>query len=361
MATARTWRGGEQQVLYLLSGLSARGLAPRLAAPPESPLARRAREQGIEVVPLRSRGDLDLGAAAALRRAAAGADLLHLHTGHAHALGLLATVGIRPRPAVVVARRVDFPIRAGFASRLKYGPRVDRFVAVSHAVARVLEAGGVPRGRITVVHSGVDPARFAGPGNGERLRADLAIPRSAKLVGFVGALVPHKAPGDLLEALAGLPPEVHGVLVGTGELETPLRRRAAADDLSGRVHFLGQRDDVPALLPAFDVFCLPSRQEGLGTSVLDAMAAGTPVVATLGGGIPEMVVDGECGLLAPAGDPEALRVLLLRVLTDRSLAGRLVAGGRERITGFTADRMVEKTLGVYEDTLSRGSGRERTL
>lgn len=347
-------------MLYLLAGLRSRGLRPRLATPPASPLGTRARDAGIETVPLVSRGDVDPGAAMRLRREAREADLLHLHTGHAHALGLLATAGLRPRPAVVVSRRVDFPVSGGWAGRLKYGRGVDRFVAVSREVARVLEAGGVPAERIAVVHSGIDPTRFAVPVDSGRLRAALAIPNRAKLVGFVGALVPHKAPGDLLEALARLPREVHGVLVGSGELGESLRRRAAADDLSGRVHFLGHREDVPALLAAFDVFCLPSRREGLGTSVLDAMAAGVPVVAADGGGIPEMVVDGQCGLLAPAGRPAALAERLQRVLSDGDLAAALVAGGRERVGEFTADRMVEKTLAVYEDVLSAKPRPDRT-
>jgi glycosyltransferase involved in cell wall biosynthesis len=106
-----------------------------------------------------------------------------------------------------------------------------------------------------------------------------------------------------------------------------------------------------------DVFCLPSHREGLGTSVLDAMAAGIPVVAARGGGIPEMVEDERSGILVPPGEPRRLAEAIERVLCVPSLRERLVAGGEERVRMFSADRMVEGTLRVYQDVLARGSSR----
>jgi glycosyltransferase involved in cell wall biosynthesis len=196
---------------------------------------------------------------------------------------------------------------------------------------------------------------MAAPRDPEGLRRELAIPMDAKLVGFVGALVSHKAPQDLLEALARSATAVHGVLAGEGNLENALRERAARADLSGRIHFLGHREDVARLVRSIDVFCLSSRMEGLGTSVLDAMAAGTPVVAAAGGGIPEMVEDGVSGLLVPPADPAALAEAIRRVVDEPGLAGRLVEGGLDRVRQFTADRMVEGTIAVYE-AIQKGSG-----
>jgi glycosyltransferase involved in cell wall biosynthesis len=327
-------------------------MEPHLATPDRSPLAQRARAAGITVIPVESRGDLDLLAAARIRRVLSGVDVLHLHTGHAHAIGILATVGLRSRPAVVVSRRVDFPIKGGIPGRLKYGSRVDRFLTVSRFVSQVLVEGGVDPERVMAVHSGIDPSRFEIPRDRDGLLQELGVPGSVKLVGFVGALVGHKAPMDLLEALATLPETVHGVVVGAGGLEAELKRRAETDDLKGRVHFLGHRDDVPRILRSIDVFCLPSRQEGLGTSVLDAMASATPVVAAAGGGIPEMVEDGQSGILVPADDPSSLGRKISEVLSDADLALQLAEGGRKRVRVFTAARMVERTLEVYEGVLA---------
>ncbi len=341
-------------MLYLLEGLLRRGHQPRLAAPGGCPLARRAAAIGVPLARIDSRGDLDLIAALRLARVAReGTDLLHLHTGHAHALGLMAAAMLRPRPAILVSRRVDFRPR-GPLRRFKYGRGVDRFIAVSDRVAAVLAEAGVSRGRIVTVHSGIDPARMQVPRDAQGLRRELAIPMDAKLVGFVGALVAHKAPGDFLEALARLDPGVHGLLAGSGDLLGELRERAARSDLAGRVHFLGHREDVPRLLRSIDVFCLSSRLEGLGTAVLDAMAAGTPVVATAGGGIPEMVEDGVSGLLSPPADPGSLAAALRRALEEPGLAGRLAEGGLARVGRFTADRMVEGTIAVYE-AIRKGS------
>lgn len=323
-----------------------------MAAPPAGELARRVAKAGIDVIPLASRGDFDLVAAWRLRRSLAGAQILHLHTGHAHALGVLALPTRAAGPAVLVSRRVDFPVKGGILGRVKYGPRVDRFLAVSRFVARVLVAGGVPPERVTTVYSGVDASRFDVPRDPEGLRKELGVPPSVHLVGFVGALVGHKAPMDLLEALAPVPPSIHAVMVGEGALKTDLMRRAEKDDLGGRVHFLGHREDVPRILRSIDVFCLPSRQEGLGTSVLDAMASGTPVVAAAGGGIPEMVEDMESGILVPAGDTRTLGEKIVEVLRDGELTRRLVDGGKRRCREFSADRMVERTLAVYEDVVA---------
>ncbi len=354
--TSANWRGGEQQVLYLLRGLRDRGHHAELAAPIRGVLARRALAEGFRVHPFSSCGDLDLPAAWRLRRLLGSSDLLHLHTGHAHALGLLATLARNPAPAVIVSRRVDFPIKGGKFGGLKYSRGVDRFLPISQRVRDVLLAGGVDPARITTVYSGVASERFEGGGDGLDLRRELNVPQHVKLIGFVGALVPHKAPGDLLEALAQLPREVHAVLAGDGELASTLQERAGAEDLTGRVHFLGHREDIPGLLSSLDVFCLPSRMEGLGTAVLDAMAAGIPIVATTGGGIPEMVEPDRSGILVPPAAPDSLARALAAVLSDPFLAARLSAGGRVRVQAFSADRMVEGTMSVYTSVLRERRG-----
>jgi glycosyltransferase involved in cell wall biosynthesis len=140
------------------------------------------------------------------------------------------------------------------------------------------------------------------------------------------------------------------VVVGEGVLRADLEARARRLDVEGRVIFAGFRHDLDALLPAFTVFCLSSRMEGLGTSVLDAMALGLPVVATAAGGIPEAVEDGVTGRLVPPGDAAALAAALLEVLRDPAAGRRLGEGGRRRFEErFTADRMVESTLAVYAE------------
>jgi glycosyltransferase involved in cell wall biosynthesis len=358
VGTSRTFRGGEQQVYFLLMGLQGKGVRSLAALPAGSPLAARARAAGIDVFPLEARGDLDLRAAFSLRKivAARRPDILHLHTARAHAVGRAALAGFGERPAVIVSRQVAVATRGGPFRRLKYGRGIDRFVAVSQAAAASVRGAGVDPGRITVVPCGIDLAAFAVPREGPGLRRELAIPGTSKLVGFAGALEEGKGPADLLEAVARLPSTVHVVMTGLGRLEGVLRRRSEETDLAGRVHLLGWREDFPRILRSVDAFCLPSRHEGFPNAILDALAAEVPVIATRVGGVPEIVDSGRNGLLVEAGDVAGLSASLTRVLASPAFGDSLAGEGRRTVERFTAARMVERTLAVYREVLADRSG-----
>ncbi len=197
------------------------------------------------------------------------------------------------------------------------------------------------------------PDREPPAGGDEALRA-LGVPEGAPVVGNVAALTGHKDHATLLDAAQVVlrrRPDVRFVIAGEGPLRGELESRAREQGLEGRVIFAGFRRDVDRLLPAFSVFCLSSHLEGLGTSLLDAMAFGRPVVATAAGGIPEAVEDGVTGIVVPVRNPVALGQALLDVLGDAGLRRRLGSAGRARfLERFTADRMVEETLDVYRGT-----------
>jgi len=202
-----------------------------------------------------------------------------------------------------------------------------------------------------VVYEGV-PDRAPAGGGEDALRA-LGVPAGAPVVGNVAALTGHKDHATLLAAAARViarVPEARFVIVGQGELEGRLRMQAQALGLEGRVVFAGFRPDVDALIPAFDVFCLSSHMEGLGTSLLDAMCYGRAVVGTAAGGIPEAVEDGVTGRVVPPRQPDALAAALTEVLTDGARREAMGQAGRARfLARFTADRMVDETLGVYAE------------
>jgi glycosyltransferase involved in cell wall biosynthesis len=190
-----------------------------------------------------------------------------------------------------------------------------------------------------VVPLGIDLDRFAD--------AHPALRKDGPIVGNVARLAPQKDHATLLEAAPLLPEGVRVVIVGDGELRAELERRA--DGLP--VELTGARDDVPELLASFDVFAFPSLFEGLCLAVIEAQAAGVPVVATPVGGIRETVVDGETGLLVPPRDPAALAAAIRRLLDDPDLAQRLAGEARRRVRErYSEQRMVGLTLGLYEDT-----------
>ena len=357
----RTWRGGEQQVLYLTTGLQARGHEVTIACQPGSPLARRAAEAGLAVAEVRMRGEADFLAVWALRRLIrrGGFDLVHMHTSHAHALGCAAAALAR-RGKTIVSRRVDFGIARNLFSGFKYRHGVDRYIAISHAIKTVLVTGGVPPSRVAVVHSGIDLARFESvPPND--FRAELGIAADAPIVGNVAHMADHKGQRYLLAAMPRVlaaEPRARLVVVGDGELRGALEAQADALGVRGAVTFTGFRADVPQWLALFDVFVMSSHLEGLCTSVLDALAMRTPVVAAAAGGLPEIIRHEQTGLLAPVKDPEALAEAILRLLADPALGRLLAEAGRRWVEEeFSADRMVEGTLGVYQEVMHESQGR----
>ena len=201
-------------------------------------------------------------------------DALLLHDPHAVSAGLVAA-RLAGRVPLVAVRRVDFPLRGAF-SRAKYRA-CDRVIAVSQAIGSVAERGGVAPSRLRLVYEGV-PDRTPAPGGAEALAA-LGVPPGAPVVGNVAALTGHKDHATLVEAMALLrprAPEARLVIAGEGELRPALEAQVRERGLHDRVIFAGFRRDLDRLLPAFSVFCLSSRLEGLGTSLLDAMAFGLP-------------------------------------------------------------------------------------
>lgn len=186
-----------------------------------------------------------------------------------------------------------------------------------------------------VVPLGIDLDRFDS--------ARPALRSDGPLVGNVARLAPQKDHRTLIEA-ARLVPEAEFVVAGDGELREELERQAEGS----RVRFLGARDDVPEVLASLDVFAFPSLFEGLCVAVIEAQAAGVPVVATPVGGIRETVVDGETGLLVPTRDPQALAAAIRRLLEDRPAAEAMAAEAKRRVRGrFSIERMVEETLRLY--------------
>jgi glycosyltransferase involved in cell wall biosynthesis len=342
--TGRTWRGGQRQVLLLAQALEQRGYRCTIATPPESALQRRARSDGIATVSVSPRADLDLFAALQLRHTTRqlNPDLVHAHDARAHAVALLALLG--STVPLVVTRRVTFPPRG----KLKYGARVDHFVAVSHAVGESLRAAGISSHRVSVVHSGVPRATVATPVD---WRERCGWPADAVVCGMAGAMTGEKGVADLAAIARALPVETvrrcRLVLIGGHDAPRDIELCALRGFAAG---FL---EDARAGLAGLDLLWHPARAEGLGTILLDAMALGVPQVAYEVGGIPEVVRHGETGLLVPAGVPAAFAEAVTRLVHDPSLRARLAAGSRERAEQFSVERMAEGNVAVYNSVLSR--------
>lgn len=355
--TARTWRGGQQQALLTVEGLRARGHRTLLVAHPDGELYRRAPDTP-DRLGLAVSSEIDIAAAWRLSRLLAEHRPAIVHAHDAHAVTIAATAlsfgAAVPAPRLVAARRVDFHLNRNSFARWKHR-QVARFIAASHAIGDMLYQDGIPRHRISVVHDGIDVERISRLTPTD-LHREFWLPHGVPVIVNIGALVDHKGQRYLLDALPLAMrhvPELHLVILGEGDLRHPLEQQIHRLHLERAVRMPGFRADVLALARSADLFVMSSITEGLGSTVLDAMAMGLAVVGTRAGGIPEAVVDGETGLLVPVADPPALAAAIVALMKDAARRARYGAAGRAHVAAhFTVDHLVERTFEVYQDVVT---------
>ena len=350
--TARTWRGGQNQVLLTVRGLRARGHEATIIAHPDGELRRRLRETD-DLIPMTPRTEMDVLAGWKLARLLKERqpDILHAHDAHAVAIAALAMSFVRTSipTRVVAARRVIFQLGQNIFSRWKYR-QVDRFICASSFIRTVLADDGISPTRLDVVYEGVDLVNLDTAPR-INLHEIFSLPEGAPIVGNVGALDPDKGQRYLIKAaqlVIRKIPNAQFLIVGQGVLEETLRQQIKSLNLEKHVVLTGFRSDVLSLQKGFNVFVMSSLSEGLGTSVIDAMACGRPVVSTNVGGLPELVDPGKTGQLVSPHDPRSLAEAILCILQDMTLQVRYGhAASRRARQLFSADRMIDETVEVY--------------
>ncbi|MFZ0612841.1 MAG: glycosyltransferase [Desulfobacterales bacterium] len=361
--TGRHLYGGALQVLYLLKGLAQEGYRNSLFCAAGSAIAPAARPFAT-VHAAGVRGDLDAGVIVRLRRIISEEkpDLVHVHSRRgADVWGALAARSRRV-PAVVT-RRVDNPEFALIA-RVKYGWYA-RIIAISEGIRRVLVSEGVPALKIVCVPSGVDHARFSRPCDQHWFRREFGLLPAQRTIAMIAQFIPRKGHRFLIGAARQILaecPAVRFLFFGRGPLEGDIRRRCAQAGIAEKVVFGGFRDDLERILPCLDLVVHPAEMEGLGVSLLQAAAAGVPIVAAPVGGIPEIVRDHVNGYLVAASDTGALTDRAMKILADSELAKRLGAAGRMMVCSrFSTGAMVAGNISVYRDVLSKRINRPGTL
>ncbi len=358
VSTETGWRGGEQQVKLVTDGLVRRGHVVKVLSPLGARLLADREAAGIGApMPVRW-GEWDIAASRLIARAAReiNADLIHAQTSHAHTLALRAARKLNL--PLVVSRRVDFRVGSNWFSRRKYLHPAVRYIAISHAIKDVLIESDINPSKIHVVYSGVDPDRFPirGQTRDEELARGWGAGPGVPLLVNAAALTDHKDQATLLQAAALLKREGMAfrlIIAGSGELEEELKALSLKLGLEKEVLFAGYISNLSSLYPAADIFVMSSHMEGLCTSILDAMSAGVPVVATRTGGIPEIVIHGENGLLAPPKNPRALADQLFKLIENGAQRNEFRSAGRKTVMDrFTNDAMVNGVLNVYQKILA---------
>ncbi len=357
--TEPTWRGGESQMCYLINGLSKYGVESFIAVKEGSYLDRKKGElfKDKMVFPLPLRGELDLASSKYLSFIVDkyGIDIIHCHTSHGHTLGFWAKMLSNKKPKVLVTRRVDFNVykKSSFKplTFIKYRFMADHYITISRKIKEILISCGVNPKKISIVYSGVDPERLKG-GDGKNIVREFGLNGVDWFLGNVAYIADHKDHKNLIHAFKMVSDEMKDVVlfvVGGGD-------RKELEDLSQhlgikkRIIFTGFREDLKDFYALFHLFVLSSKEEGLCTSIIDALFNEVPVVATDAGGIPEIIKDKETGILVEKENPEALAKGIIWALKNYESMMDMARKGKElALEYFTVEKMVEGNYKVYRN------------
>lgn len=360
--TEMTWRGGENQILQLVQG-SLDQCGHHIAVRPDSLAAERFKNICPTIL-VNMRGGFSPIAAWKLARYCRqnAISVLDAHSSNAHAIGLLIKI-FAPELKLVVHRRVDFIPKSDFINRRKYESKsVDHYVAISFAIKKILEDYGIPSNRIEVVRSAVDLTKYQDYDRKKekaKLAETFSLSPDLVFIGNASAFSHQKGYPTLIKACKILKDRgtgFHAFLAGDGDLMNSMEKLRAELGLEHDVTFLGFIKEVPRFLSALDILAVSSRTEGLGTIILDGIGAGLAVAATRTGGIPEMIVHEETGLLSPVDDAEALASNLTKLVKSADLRLQYNKKARTLVDrDFSVSNMVRGNLKTYRSLMREPS------
>jgi L-malate glycosyltransferase len=345
----KQWRGGQSQALLLMKGLRARGHLAELVGLQGSALAGRAEAEGIRVhavAPTFSRARAALRISEVIKEIKA--NIVHTHEAHALTAAWLARASRHAR--VAASRRLAYPLGRNFVSLSRYR-KASRIIAVSRFVAESVVNSGIERERVAVVYDGVEGPLPVSAEVRARARERWGVGEGQNLLGCVGYLLPEKGQELLIRAWPAVLQQAGPcrlLLAGDGPSRAQLEALARELSVTDSVRFAGFVESVADVYAALDVFLFPSLAEPLGSSMLAAMAYGLATVARARGAVPEVITDGENGLLVEGPEPEQFAAAIVRLLRDPELPRRLGAAARQSVEKrFLADHMVDDTLRLY--------------
>ena len=349
----REWRGGQNQALLTVKGLLERGHEVELIAAERSALAKRAK---LANIPLRlaSHSGRRLNATREFKNALAVADFDIVHANEPHALTAAWLARVNKRAALVISRRVAYPIARNWASRSRYRA-ADRILAISKFVAASVVDSGFAPGKVAIVPEGVAIPPPIMSESRATARQTWNFGEDEFVIGCVGYLLPEKNQEALIRALPELlamNPRCKLLLAGDGPERRRLEALAAGLRVRERVLFAGFVEQIADVYAALDAFAFPSTAEPLGTSLLAAMSYGLPVAAVASGGVPEYVKDRGNGILAKEPTAEAMAEAIKPLVADGELRHTLGQHARHEIAErFSDSVMVTNTIRAYEEVL----------
>ncbi len=347
-------------MLRAMAGLQARGHEVHLCCRPGTELLLRADRAGYPVHEVNFRGDLDPLTILRLVLLIKGQayDVILTNMDKELRLAGIAARLVHPRPAVIPRRGIDYPLKNKLRYRFAYNVLADHIIANSEATKKALlrNAPWLDPARIEVIYNGIEIAPFQ-QARGEPFRQKLGIPVQAPLVGFVGQLDSRKGIGVILSAFEQVInriPQAKLVFVGEGPLREMIESEIRIKEWQGSVFLAGFSDDIPEVMQAIDLLILPSFWEGFGIVIIEAMAAGKPVISTNISSMPEIVVEGETGYLIEPGDSDSLAGRIVTLLQDEDLRSRMGEKGVQRVDSmFSYTAMLNHLETLFRQQVAR--------
>jgi len=358
--TGKTWRGGQQQAFYLHESLVSQKIPSLMICKKKSMMSVRCRENSLPFLNLPLSFEFDLRTVFLLVKYIKKyqAQILHLHDAHSLSIGLLAKL-FYPRIRLIAVRRVDFTLHKSFLSFYKYHNNLlDCLVCISEKIGEIVLQDGIPKNKTRIIPSGINIKKYQFQNYQETLLCRqmlndvYLIPKENILVGTISAVVGHKDYPSLLKAaqiVLHKYTNITFIACGEGKQLQDMQVLHSQLQLGPNFIFTGFQDNIIPFLKAFDIFVLSSKLEGLGTSVLNAMAAAKAIVACKSGGIPEMIRHEKNGLLAEKENPDDLAKKIMQLIASPELREELAKQAAVDVENFSIENTVQQNIKLYQE------------
>ncbi|MDO8427258.1 MAG: glycosyltransferase family 4 protein [Deltaproteobacteria bacterium] len=350
------WGGQENRTLHECLGLKSLGARVIVLCKPESRLKEKAQASGLEVRthPMRSNRDLRAVRYVMGLIKSDSVDVVSTHSGDDSFICAIAGRLSKRKPVIVRTRHLALPI----TSKITYSVFPHAVVTVSDYVRRYLvEDKGIDGKKVVSIPTGIDLKKFSPDSQQSGLREELGAGPGTLIVGTVAILRRKKGHHVLLDAAPAIlkeAPNTLFVFVGDGPQKENIEDKIKKLGIGGNVKLLGLRPDVPSILKGLDIVVLPTLQEALGTSILEASAMGKPVISTKVGGVPEVVRDNSTGILVQPEDPEGLACAVIKLLKDSELRVSMGERGRKMVEEeYSTEKMAERLYALYSRLLQK--------
>ena len=357
LSSEDSWRGGEQQIVYLVEESINQGVDPVIGLKEGSVIQDYCENNGLPYFTLPFKSAYDFASAREVIKYCKehSVDLIQTHSSKGHTLAVIAGLIGLDIPQILT-RRVDFPVKDNWFSKFKYNySKIARIICVSDVIKEMTSKDIKEKEKLVTIHDGVDLKKFDEFLESNWLRETYEIPKDHVIIGNTSAISYQKdyhTFTDTVELILKERDDVHFFIVGDGPQREEIEEYISDKKLTEKITMTGFLKNIREVLPSIDLFLFTSQTEGLGTTLLDAMVAQIPIVATAAGGVKEIISHEENGLLYPVKDPNGLKEGIVRLLESPELRTSLISKGLEKVKNYSKEITAQQTIEIYTQVLN---------